>query len=148
MCVSVCIGASLVVQTLKNLPAMWDTWVQILDWQGSLDKGMATHSSFLAWKIPRTEPDRLQSMGWQRVRYHWVTLSPHFRIIYMYFMYTYTESINTLLHTHTHTHTHTHFPWQVKQFNFKMLHLELCMSIPKVAGEWCLILQTLQLLLK
>ena len=55
--------ASLVVQTVKNLPAMW---VQSLGQEDPLGKGMATHSSVLAWEIPRMEqPGRLQSMGWQ-----------------------------------------------------------------------------------
>ena len=54
-------------QTVKNLPAMWDTWVQFLGWEDPLEKGMATHSSVLAWKIPWTEElGRLQSMGSQR----------------------------------------------------------------------------------
>ena len=61
-------GASLVAQTVKRLPAMWETWVQSLGWEDPLEKEMATHSSTLAWKIPRTEePGRLQSMGSQRV---------------------------------------------------------------------------------
>ena len=47
--------ASLVAQTVKNLPAMWDTQVRSLDWEDPLEKGMATHSSSLAWRIPRTE---------------------------------------------------------------------------------------------
>ena len=65
------IGASLVAQMVKNLPAMWETWVQLLGWEDSLKKGMTTHSSILAWKIPWTEePDRLLSMGSQRVRHH------------------------------------------------------------------------------
>ena len=60
--------ASLVVQLVKNLPAMGETWVQSLDWEDALEEGMATHSSFLAWSIPRTEePGGLQSMGSQRV---------------------------------------------------------------------------------
>ena len=60
-------GASLVVQMVKNLPAMKETWVQPLDWEDPLEKGMATHSSILAWRIPWTEePGRLQSMGPQR----------------------------------------------------------------------------------
>ena len=59
---------SLVVQMVKNLPAMWETWIQSLGWEDPLEEGMATHSSILAWRIPRTEePGRLQSMGWQRV---------------------------------------------------------------------------------
>ena len=61
-------GASLVAQTVKHLPAMWETWVQSLGWEDPLEKEMATHSSTLAWKIPRTEESgRLQSMGSQRV---------------------------------------------------------------------------------
>ena len=47
--------ASLVVQMLKRLPAMWETWVQSLGWEDPLEKEMATHSSILAWRIPWTE---------------------------------------------------------------------------------------------
>ena len=55
---------------VKNLPAMQETVVQSLGWEDSLDKGMATHSSILACRIPRTEePGGLQSLGLQRVRY-------------------------------------------------------------------------------
>ena len=60
--------ASLVAQRLKRLPAMWETWVQSLGWEDSLEKAMATHSNILAWRIPwMEEPGRLQSMGSQRV---------------------------------------------------------------------------------
>ena len=53
---------------VKCLPARRETWVQSLVWEDPLEKEMATHSSTLAWKIPRTEePGRLQSMGSQRV---------------------------------------------------------------------------------
>ena len=63
-------GASLVAQMVKRLPAMQETWVQSLGQGDPLEKEMATHSSIIAWKIPWTEePDRLQSMGLQRVRY-------------------------------------------------------------------------------
>ena len=56
------------VQTVKNLPAMLETRVQCLGQEGPLEKGMATHSSILVWRIPRTEgPGGLQSMGSQRV---------------------------------------------------------------------------------
>ena len=56
-------------QSVKHLLAMRETWVQFLGQEDPLDKEMATHSSTLAWKIPRTEkPGRLQSMGLQRVR--------------------------------------------------------------------------------
>ena len=59
--------ASLVAQTVKNLPRMQETWVQSLGWEDPLEEGMATHSSILAWRIPWTEePGGLQSMGLQR----------------------------------------------------------------------------------
>ena len=59
-------GASLVAQTLKNLPAVWETWVQPLGWEDPLEKGMAAHCSILAWRIPWTEqPGGLQSVGLQ-----------------------------------------------------------------------------------
>ena len=48
---------------VKNLPAMWETQVQPLDWKDALEKEMATHSSILAWRIPWTEePGRLLSV--------------------------------------------------------------------------------------
>ena len=54
-------------QTVKNLPAV----TRSLHWEDPLEKGMATHSSILAWRIPWTEePGRLQFMGSQRVRYN------------------------------------------------------------------------------
>ena len=54
-------------QVIKNLAAMQETWVQSLAWEDPLEKGMATHSSIFAWRIPQTEePDGLQSMGLQR----------------------------------------------------------------------------------
>ena len=49
------LGVPLVVQAVKNLPATQETWVQYLDWEGPLEKEMATHSSILAWKIPWTK---------------------------------------------------------------------------------------------
>ena len=61
-------GASLVAQTVENLPTMRETWVR------SLDKEMATHSSILAWRIPWTEePGGLWSMGSQRLTHDWAT---------------------------------------------------------------------------
>ena len=76
--------ASLVAQTVTNLPAMQETQVQSLGQEDSLEKGMATHSSILDWRIPWTEePGRLQSMGLQRVGHDWA------------------------INTHTHTHIHS-----------------------------------------
>ena len=55
-------------QTVKNLPAMQETWVRSLGWEDPLEKGIASHSSILTWRIPWTEePGGLQSMGSQRV---------------------------------------------------------------------------------
>ena len=66
--ISAGVWASLVAQTVKNLPAVEETWVRSVVWESPLEKRMATHSSFLAWGIPWTEePGRLQSMGSQRV---------------------------------------------------------------------------------
>ena len=85
LCVSLCVfinhkaydgyeWTSLVAEVVKNPPAKQDTWVRSLGQENPLKKGMATHSSILAWKIPWTEePGRLQSMGLQRVRQNWAT---------------------------------------------------------------------------
>ena len=55
-------------QSVKNPPAVWETWVPSLGWEDPLEEGMATHSSIFAQRIPKdTETDRLQSMGLQRV---------------------------------------------------------------------------------
>ena len=63
--------ASLEAQTVKNLPVMQEIWVWSLGWEDLLEKGMATHSSILAWAIPWTEePGGLESMGSQRVGYN------------------------------------------------------------------------------
>ena len=58
----------MVVQMVKNLPAVQETWVRSLSWEDPLEKGMATHSSIIAWRIHwREEPGPLLSMGSQRV---------------------------------------------------------------------------------
>ena len=55
---------------VKNLPAVWETRIQPLNQEDALERGMATHSSILAWRIPWTEePDGLQSVESQRVRH-------------------------------------------------------------------------------
>ena len=58
----------MVAQMMKNMPAMQETQVQSLSWEDLLEKGMATHSTILAWRVPWTEePGRLHSMWSQRV---------------------------------------------------------------------------------
>ena len=59
---SVHVWASLVTQMAKNLPAMQETWFQLMGWEDPLEKGMATHSSILPWRIPW----RQESDGWVR----------------------------------------------------------------------------------
>ena len=62
------LGLAFVAHSVKNLPAVQETWVRSLGWQDPLEKEMATHSSILAWEISWTEePGGLQSMGSQRV---------------------------------------------------------------------------------
>ena len=69
-CSKIYIGAPLVAQMVKNLPAMQETRVQSLDQEDPLEKGMATHSSILTWEIPWTEePGGLHSMRLPRARH-------------------------------------------------------------------------------
>ena len=70
--------ASLEAQMLKNLPAMQETWVGSLGGEDTLEKGMVTHSSILAKRIPWPgEPGRLQPMGSQRIGNDWATNTFH-----------------------------------------------------------------------
>ena len=86
------IWASLVAQLVKNPPAIRETWVQSLGWEDLLEKGAATHSTILAWRIPWTKGlGRLQSMGSQRVGHNWETFT--FRRIYSYFFLIHGENI-------------------------------------------------------
>jgi len=73
-----------VVQLVKNPPAMWETWVQSLSWDDPPEKGKATQSSILAWRIP------------------WTIYSP-----WGHKDSDTTEGLSLSLFTHTHTHTHT-----------------------------------------
>ena len=80
-------GSFLVVQMVKNLLAMQKTQVWSLGQEDPLEKGMATHSNILAWRIPCTEePGRLQSMGLQKVRHNWAinTCAWHYALCWGY----------------------------------------------------------------
>ena len=55
-------GGSLRAQLVKNLPAIQEAWVRSLGWEDPLEKGMATHSSILAWEIPWTEEGACQAI--------------------------------------------------------------------------------------
>ena len=86
--------ASPVAQTVKHLLAVQETQVQSLGWEDPLEKGKATHSSTLAWKIPWTEElGRLQSIGSQRVGHNWVTSLSYSTNNSINFHWIYTESI-------------------------------------------------------
>ena len=88
--------ASLVVQMVKNLPAMLETWVWSQGWEDPLEEGMATHSSILAWRIPWSE----------RVGLDWAT-----------------KPNTTHTHIHTHTHINNLKPEQTSETNLiRLLH--------------------------
>ena len=92
--------ASLVVHLVKNLPAMWETWVQSLGWEDPLEKGKATHSSILAWRIPWTVHGVAKSWTWlSDFHVHCIASKRNT-----------CANTHTYRHTHTHTHTHTHHP--------------------------------------
>ena len=103
------VWAFLVTQMVKNLPAMQETQVWSLGQEDPLEKGIFTHSSILAWRIPRTEePVRLQSIGLQRFAYDCTTNIFTFIYIYIYIhTHTYMHTL-TYIYTHTQIHTHTH----------------------------------------
>ena len=91
-------------QTVKNLPAMWETWVWSLGWEDPLKEGMATHSSILALNTPWTEePGRLQSMG---VTKSWTWLSNEHMHAHVQTYARTCANVCTLTYTHIHTHTH------------------------------------------
>ena len=80
---TICIWASVLAQIVKNLPVIWENQIPSLDQEDPVEKGKATHSNILPWRIPWTEnPGKLQSMGLQKVGRDWTTftfffLSPH-----------------------------------------------------------------------
>ena len=89
--------APLVAQRVKNPPAVQETWLWSLSWEDPLEKGMATHSSILTWRIPWSEePGGLQSVGFERVGHNWVP----------------------------NTHTHTHRMIQIPYWEWQYLHQE------------------------
>ena len=105
---------SLVAQTVKRLPTTWETWVRSLGREDPLEKEMATHSSILAWKIPRMqEPGGLQSMGSQRVGHNWAT-SPHQKPSVFFLCKLY---ITYLLNTYKiFLFNMKHYVWQLKHY--------------------------------
>ena len=78
--------ASLVAQLVKNLPAMWKTWVQSLGWEDPLKKGRATHSNILAWRIPWTAVHRFEKSRTRLSDFHF-----HFSLFILSFYYLYNK---------------------------------------------------------
>ena len=75
--------ASPVAQLVKNLPAMWETWVRSLDWEDPLGKGMAIHSSILAWRISRTIVHEVTKRWTQLRDFHFYFTSVHRKVEYL-----------------------------------------------------------------
>ena len=71
------VSRPLMAQTVKSLPAVWETQVRSLCWEDPLEKGMATHSSILAWEIPGKSHGQRSLVGYSpwghRIRHNWVT---------------------------------------------------------------------------
>ena len=109
---------SLVTQMVNNLPEMWETWVQSLGWEDTLQKGIATHSSILAWRIPWTEePGELQSMGFQRVGHDWAPNTFTFNI---------------------HIYTHTYLIHKCT-YIYVCLVPQLCLTLCNPMAHWALL---------
>ena len=91
--------SSLATQMVKKLPAMQETWVWSLGWEDSMEKGTATHSSILVWRISWTEePGRLQSMGSQRY------ICMYIYILYIYILsHDYPSSLTSIVNTMAET---------------------------------------------
>ena len=101
ICTSIC--AFLVAQRIKNQASMQETQVWSLDQEDPLEKGLASHSSILAWRIPWTEgPDGLQILGSQRLGHDWVTNN------------------FTFFHVYTHTHTRIYILLSFKYSHFSL----------------------------
>ena len=118
---------SLVTQMVKNLPVIWEIWVQSLGQEDPLEEEMATHSSILVGRVLWTEePDGLQSVRSQRVGHNWAT--------------------NTHTHTHTHTAKKNFERWQKIKRSQKILKINyrICNWFRRSWGrsecfqeEWC-----------
>ena len=69
--------ASLVAHLVKNPPTMWETWVRSLGWEDPLEEGMATHSSILAWRLPRRSPVGCSPCGHKELdTANWLSMAP------------------------------------------------------------------------
>ena len=131
--------ASLMAQLVKNLPAIGETWVWSLGWEVAMEKGTATHSSILAWRVPWTEqPGELQSMRSQRGRYGWATYTllihqGHFIINKLWSSWEILWRHSLVLEELTHTHTHL-FLFNCRRYIYPK------MKIPHSKTLWLIVL--------
>ena len=89
--------ASLVVQMVKNPPAMWETWVQSLAWKDPLEEGIATYSSILAWGIPMDRGAQWATANWsQRVGHDWATITEQLQFMVNYYINLFLNSVHLL----------------------------------------------------
>ena len=90
--------ASLVAQMVKNLPAVWETWVWSLDWEDSLEEGMATHSSILAWRIHQDKEAWKTTIHGVAKSWTWVfTIIIVYFIVKVYVIYNYNSWFTVVL---------------------------------------------------
>ena len=105
---------SLVAQTVKNPPAIQETWVRSLGWEDCLGKEMTTHSTLLAWRIPWTEDPGNSAWGCKESDTTETKHAPLYTydicVSYIVVNSTVNQVLQQIkyLNTHTHTHTHTH----------------------------------------
>ena len=97
---------SLVAEMVKNPPVMWEIWVRSLGWEDTLEKGQATHSSSLAWRIHgQRSLAGYCPWGSQRIRHDWATFTLPFTKFLCLSMYSWMVSILTSLHQLLHLHS-------------------------------------------
>ena len=105
-------------QAVQNLPAMQESWVHSLGWEDSLEKAMATHSSFLAWRIPWTgEPGGLHCTGSQRVGHGWTT-STHTHKVWYYSLLLRTQMTSSMMVPESKTLNHGRERLRGESFNY------------------------------
>ena len=122
--------ASLVAQLVKNLPAMWETWVWSLGWEDPLEKGMATHSRILAWRIPWGHKDMTEQLSlFKPLRLDYVPLPDPYFPSDTHHIYC------NCFSQKQHFFNYRKFKCKKKQENFPITQLQLSMHKDLVSPE-------------